>query len=442
MLATQDKFIDAEERLGRTGAWIVGAIETRNFWPTRPQLIIFEGLEFILQPAQTNRGGDSLPAIAMRTYDNGLSDIEARAAIMRLATSIAWRDGQKVELVMWGGGGRPYPMGIARNNHITHYFSSENLYVPGSVEAKKALAYYREGVSLDNPFYSFLSFFKSFSRSIPDGRERGPWIVDALGRLDDPYAISRRDELLAENVDISTYVAVQGRHAIAHAERGDIVNPDDPEDHCRITLDLPLIRNLSELAMEQFLEIPRPQSYHKNHLYELEGFRELFDTAGLAALKRGLAPEKDYEIPGHYYVLARKGHQIAPLGMLVLTAFCMDDGKIVLRLEKLPGRIGMIVRLDFINERLLFDPLHDIGLSNPGRNNRADVADELALCEFNWCMFCNGQIEIWDETGMRRLGISEPYILTNMMLDHDVHQMRLNELTTLLDQFPHDPPMD
>lgn len=332
-------------------------------------------------------------------------------------------------------------MGIARNNHITHYFSSENLYVPGSVEAKKALAYYREGVSLDNPFYSFLSFFKSFSRSIPNGKERGPWIIEALNRLDDRDAIGRRDALLAEKADISIYVAVQGRNAIAHAERDDIVNPDDPEDHRRITLDLPLIRNLAELAMEQFLEIPRPQSYHKNHLYELEGFRELFDEVGLATLKRGLVPEKSYEIPDRYYVLARKGPQITPLGMLVLTAVGMDDGKIVLRLERVPGRVAIIVRLDFINERLLFDPLHETGLSNHDRNSRADVEDELALCAFNWCMFCNGRIEIWDETGMKRLGISEPCILTNVELDHNAHQMHLDELTALLDQFPLGPPI-
>ena len=144
-------------------------------------------------------------------------------------------------------------------------------------------------------------------------------------------------------------------------------------------------------------------------------------------------PDKPYEIPEHYYVLARKGPQIDPLGILTLTAVGMDDGKIVLRLERVPGSVVIFVRLDFINEQLLFDPLHETSLSNHNRNSRADVEDELALCAFNWCMFCNGRIEIWDETGMKRLGISEPCILTNIRLDHHAHQRRLDELTALLD---------
>jgi hypothetical protein len=49
--------------------------------------------------------------------------------------------------------------------------------------------------------------------------------------------------------DISEYLATQGRHAIAHAEREDIVDPDDPDDHHRIHMDKPLMRHLAELAM-------------------------------------------------------------------------------------------------------------------------------------------------------------------------------------------------
>lgn len=68
---------------------------------------------------------------------------QARAAIMRLATAIAWRESTKVEIVMWGGGSHPHRIGMLRNNAFTEYFSGENLYSPQSHDARKAMAYYR-----------------------------------------------------------------------------------------------------------------------------------------------------------------------------------------------------------------------------------------------------------------------------------------------------------
>lgn len=99
------------------------------------------------------------------------------------------------------------------NNAITEYFSNENLHVPQSDEARKALAYYREGLSLGNPFYSFLGFYKAFARSLPNGRERSTWIEQALRRMTAGDAISRRDELQAQGDNIAEYLATQGRHA-------------------------------------------------------------------------------------------------------------------------------------------------------------------------------------------------------------------------------------
>lgn len=189
MLATRNPFDEAEQLQKSVGTWITAGIETRMFWPKHLQTLSYDGRLFLLQPVLGDEHGESLPAIAIRTDTYGLSDIQAKAAIMRLASALSWREGQKLEVVMWGGGNRPYRMGIARSHGITEVLSDENRCSSENDEALKALAYYREGLSLDNPFHAFLGFHKAFSRSLPDGKTRGPWIGATLPTLDDRVAI-------------------------------------------------------------------------------------------------------------------------------------------------------------------------------------------------------------------------------------------------------------
>lgn len=189
MLATRNPFDEAEQLQKSVGTWITAGIETRMFWPKHLQTLSYDGRLFLLQPVLRDEHGESLPAIAIRTDTYGLSDIQANAAIMRLASALSWREGQKLEVVMWGGGNRPYRMGIARSHGITEVLSDENRCSSENDEALKALAYYREGLSLDNPFYAFLGFHKAFSRSLSDGKTRGPWIGATLPTLDDRVAI-------------------------------------------------------------------------------------------------------------------------------------------------------------------------------------------------------------------------------------------------------------
>lgn len=438
MIATDDPFDEAEKHQLQRGSWVVGGLETRVFWPKRAQLIAFEGLEFLLQPTQREEQRSSLPAIALRISGYGLSVNEGRAAIMRLATAIAWREGEKVEIVMWGGGSHPHRVGVLRNNGFSNCFSTENLHSPQSDEARKAMAYYREGLSLDNPFYSFLGFYKAFARSLPIGKERGPWIQQALPKLTERDAISRRDELLAQRTDISDYVATQGRHAIAHAERDDIVDPDDPDDHQRIHMDKPLMRHLAEIAMEERLGVPSRWAYERDHLYELEGLRSLFDAEQLEGLRQGmLLPERNYELPDEFYVLARKGQSAVHLGVMHVADSGLDDGKNGVRLESQDGRLAFLFWMDFRNERLIIEPIEGCGLLNARHESRSDIQSELLLQEFRFALFCNSSVEIWSSDRKQRLGKSMPYILpANSMPNFEDHQRALKELTAILEGLP------
>ncbi|WP_122242436.1 methylamine utilization protein MauJ [Pseudomonas syringae] len=120
------------------------------------------------------------------------------------------------------------------------------------------------------PVLLVLGFYKAFARSLPVGKERGPWIKEVLPAISDPDAMSRRDEPVAQGVDISDYLAIQGRHAITHAEREDIVDPDapdDPEDHQRIHQDKPLMRHLAEIGL-------LTEGFSINYLASLGDFRK------------------------------------------------------------------------------------------------------------------------------------------------------------------------
>jgi len=186
-------FEEAEQLVLENGQWVVGVLETRISWPKNKQTIHYTGKDFILLPVEHHTGSPipSLPAIAIRADYYGLTPVEARKYIMQFASALSWREGAKIEIVQWSGGNLPRSMGIMRNNVITEYLEEEHLPIPQENLAETALAFYREGVSLDNPFYSFLSFYKAFSVAIENKKQRGTWMTEMRDMLDNSSAKER-----------------------------------------------------------------------------------------------------------------------------------------------------------------------------------------------------------------------------------------------------------
>ena len=248
---------------------------------------------------------------------------------MRFASALSWRDKGKLEIVAWTGGNHPRSMGIMRNNTVTDYMSSDFLPLLTDDTCATALAFYREGVSLDNPFYAFLSFYKAFSVAVSDGRARGQWIKDKKNNIDDPDAKKRLEELESNDVDVSIYLYDQGRHAVAHADREPFANPDSTDDHFRFSCDLCLMRNFTELAIEDKLGIKRRCTISREHLYELEGFRNLISKEIIDCFKHGEGTNAKFEIniPKFSTLLAQKRHEQFPLyQMKILQTICFEHG--------------------------------------------------------------------------------------------------------------------
>ncbi len=430
-------FEEADKLAVENGDWVVAIIETRVFWPKRKQTVTYEGKDYLLLPLGEPTGPFAtrqLPAIALRANSYGLSREDSRKSIMHFASALAWREGAKIDIVEWGGGNLPRSMGIIRNNAATDYLDGEHLPSPPDDRARTALAFYREGVSLDNPFYSFLSFYKAFSVAVSEPRSRGPWILGKRGEITRGQAKERLDELEREGEVVGDYLYQAARNAIAHADREPFVNPDDADDNFRLSRDAPLMRAFAELAIEERFGVKRKMTIYREHLYELEGFRKVIPEEAIQDFKHGRGTDLSFqvELPEHFLLVARKGPEQHTLkDMKIVAGQCFDHG-VMMDFRSKAEVVTIRVILNFADEKLAFDPFRHIGVS-PRRNDPDGVQEEIAALKALRCILSNGHLEIWDPRG-ERLGASEGYIPMNVFINDKYFEEELRYLRERLEE--------
>ena len=440
MVGKSNTFERAERLASASGQWIVASLETQLFWPLRPQVADYDGKEFLLLPAKKADPADPSnplqidkpPAIGLKIDACGLSPEQGRTEIMRFASALAWQEGAKLAIASWLGGNLPRQMGTAQHRTVREHLETDALQRPTDPTASTALALYREGISLDNPFYAFLSLYKAFGVAIPSA-ERAEWIERHLDQTRH-LARQRVEELRQSGLNVGDYLYKQCRQAIAHADYEPFVNPDKTDDHYRLQRDLPLMRALVEVAIEETFSVKKPLTLHREHLYELEGFRDLLPTEVLNALRQqsGSIPVGlNIRWPAHWAILAANGLEREPLPEmeLICAYWCPDE--LILKFRSKSGAVQLSVGLHFADERLQFDPLGGVGIdldrADPGR-----VREELTVFKFRHAILANGNIEIWDVDANRRMGRSETYIPVNMYLDRKAYDRQLAALEALL----------
>ena len=201
-----DPLGEAERATNVAGRWIVATVEPQAAWPTKKQLVDYEGVQFILFP----RGENESAGIAVQIDKHSLDAKEARKRIMEFSSALAWAEGRGIEIVDWGGGNLPRVMHVLRGSVSVDFLQTDHLPKPRGAEQRAALALYREGISLKNPFYAFLSLYKAISRIIPDGKERAKWISKALDDIDDHQARKRLVALIKDGRDVVEYIRQAG----------------------------------------------------------------------------------------------------------------------------------------------------------------------------------------------------------------------------------------
>ncbi len=232
---------------------------------------------------------------------------------------------------------------------------------------------------------------------------------------------------------MSAYLWDECRNAIAHAERGPYVNPDEVDDHFRLSKDLPLLRNLAELAIEENSSLKRSHTLWREHLYEFAGFKELLSEEVIDKLANSTPIPEDttVEIPDLYTVVARRGAEVYSFENMRPEIAGQVEGGMVFDLVSENDAIRFRTVLSFADERLVFDPVQGVGFT-PNREDITYIRHELNVLHFSWCILSNGHLEIWDQEREIMLGRSVTCIPVNCYVNTEFYDSEFATLEKLL----------
>jgi hypothetical protein len=186
--------------LAVNGNWVVANLDTAIPWPTKVVKVTFRNRAiFLLPPTSTPlpQGGtvlsnETYPAVAVNLGPGGTFN-HGMLIISHYLSSLAWveRHGARVE--HWSGGNLPRPMG-GRPRHPTYTQNFYCPYLPDTIvqRARWALAFYREGLSLNHVAYQCLSFFKILNIFLQTGSKQKQWINGHVGTCP---SVKRQNEL-------------------------------------------------------------------------------------------------------------------------------------------------------------------------------------------------------------------------------------------------------
>lgn len=390
-------------------------IETDIPWPAKERIIHFRGHEFRLLP-----GSDTLARMIRVETGEGFTQVEADKLILELLSALAWAEQAEAVTTFCNWCTAPLnigkgPMGVISDGHFEYVPN------PPDPKAKLALALYREGLSVNLVPYQFLGFFKVINILQNSGAAQKKWIASNLQHVTDNKALARVAAIRGSEPDVADYLYKSGRCAVAHAfDQTNVVNPDDPADLIRLSEDLPVIRELARVAIEREFGVKSKRDFHREHLYELEGFRIHLGEALVARIMAGEAvPPGDVSAPKTLALRLRGRDPIELFEKMVATVEEVHDGSVRMRLETGCRRVIVFVTLDFAQERLVSEPLTDMQEYDDGTPEAAKALLDWAQLYRGW-YGGNGVIELWDIATSKQMARSEAYFApVNSRFPHD-----------------------
>lgn len=290
-------FGDAVERKLRSRAgWINSAVASSIPWPKKDVWIQYSGDDFILRGTE-NGQQPSAPSITVPGSHHELE--RCLSKIYRLTSVLGWFLDGYVDVVDVISGSHPFGFGAQMRNAYSSVgqagsrsFECNHMPIIEDENVRIALAFWREGERLTrvHDSYAFLSYFKVIESQYGDGKQREAWFNRNIDLMTDDAA-ARVAQLRADGADVGRHLYDSGRNAVAHASVGrGIVDPDIPADRRRISADLVLMRELARRYIADDLGVPTSRSLYRTR-NRLEPWETLIDTAALAILKEGGAPD-------------------------------------------------------------------------------------------------------------------------------------------------------
>lgn len=234
-------------------AWLNCGVTTQVDWPKDQKEVRYGNRTFIFLP----KTKDNSASIHIEL--KGISHVEGLTLINRFLSALAWKcDEPAINHYGWSGNPKPTPVPKYR---IPFGYSPTDTF-PDEVheitdkKTKLAVALYREGRSLNNVPFQFLSYFKILNIFWKDKyknrkNELVEGLRDSLPNLTEEECVKRVNAIKQKEGDPAEYLYESGRCAVAHANSDPIVDPDDVTDLRRLSEDLWLMQNLTAYLIER-----------------------------------------------------------------------------------------------------------------------------------------------------------------------------------------------
>lgn len=268
--------------------WVTANLSPQSAWVKEITKIWFKSRFIYLIPLE-----DDKPAYATTLIMDGEAYKDTQKVLSSFFSSLSWVKTIPLSVEHWSGGGRPNPAGYPGSSvSLLFTISSvdkDDIIEPQDEKARLALAFYREGLSINHIFYSFLSFYKIINMIKSSGPDQISWINSKLDQLS--YEAKKRiTEIESDIKDIGKYLFKRGRCAVAHAslkstEDNPNADPDDPDDQERFRKDKVLIKEVSAIVIEEEFGIKSSMSLYKERdkdgRYRIQKLLNIFDQESL-----------------------------------------------------------------------------------------------------------------------------------------------------------------
>ncbi|QFU30116.1 hypothetical protein BSP_00425 [Brevundimonas sp. Bb-A] len=400
--------------LAEVARWTVLNVKTGISWPYEVQKVRWRDRDLFILPASEDKGA----GVAVKLEKHEVHD-EVQKLLLTFLSALCWVERGGAEVTGFGGGAYPVPWERERRyGSITKQLDLTYLPEPGDDKARLALALFREGSSVNHPAFAFLSFFRVLELR-PKHRWSNnmiKWINRQIPHLSDHKAQQIAAGLSAKHADLGAYLYESGRCAVAHANSGVIVDPDDYTDVRRLEAELPLMRELAIRFIELTQGVKTGHTIYNEHLYELAGFRKIISEEVIERLKN---PDDQMEgvvinVPTITIGLIDKT-PYAPLDYMIPFEFQRGpSGQLVVSYTSPDNLISFRFWLDFANERLHFNIQNDLAATDSGSLQSAENMAELA--RFVWDYWRNGKLVITETDTGEQMSRKDAFIPVNVIL--------------------------
>lgn len=405
--------------------WWTAAIETSNLaWPTEETTVTYKGEQFLLRP-ETN---DLLPSVSIHC-SNDISQEEAQLSINRFLSAFCWAKNGGAHIPFWSGSGGKKPINVGKSNvrFVCDKLRTDYLPAPENEKSFRALAIYREAMSVNTISFKYLGFFKVINVIFNRGPEQKVWINANIDHVKDFLAVERLEEIKKTGEDIGEYLYKSGRCAVAHAFDQPTVDPDIPAETLKLRKDLPVIQELAKILIESELGIITESTFRREHLYELQGFAELIGPERVQKIKAAEPIGEDLVTLFPKVSVRLRDHDPFDAYECMTVKYVKQIESILsLLLESQDGFCVLELQLDFSNWRLLFDSEKWVHIKEDEDKSVTPIRYNIDQIKFLQGHLGNGQVEVYEASNYKLLARTDPLIPCN--IDFRATKESLNKL--------------